>query len=147
MSRINYEGYAGGPGGRAFADGDIPDEQFVSAIRVKHGDYIDSLQLLFQSTSGATVESEKHGGWGGANDDLFYISGAVGEFLVGIEGRCGDVVDSLVFITNIGRRSPKYGGNGGANAYAFSVPSPGQIVGFAGRAGDYIDQIGVAYRY
>ena len=141
---VLYEGYAGGGGGSAFADGNIGTGTVVTSVLVRNGSYIDALQLVLQTSGGQTITSPQHGKDGG-HLDVFPLS--ANEYLTSIEGRFGDYVDSMTLVTNTGRRSPAFGGGGGSKgSYVFQVPDGFEIIGFAGRAGDYIDQIGIAFR-
>ena len=66
------------------------------------------------------------------------------EYLIGISGRFGDHINSIMFYTNK-RTSPSYGGSGGTDTFSYTAPAGQRIVGFFGRAGDNLDAIGVLY--
>ena len=66
------------------------------------------------------------------------------EYISGVEGRSGTLVDQLTFHTNKGRTFGPYGGTGG-NAFNFDLPKDARLVGFYGRSGQAIDQIGLVY--
>lgn len=66
------------------------------------------------------------------------------EFLIGVAGRHGDVIDSIRFFTNK-KNSGTYGGSGGTVDFGYTAPSGHRIVAFTGRAGSSVDAIGVLY--
>jgi hypothetical protein len=43
------------------------------------------------------------------------------------------------------KTSPLYGGPGGSDVFLIEVPTGSRVVGFIGRAGQYIDAIGLAH--
>jgi hypothetical protein len=62
-----------------------------------------------------------------------------------ISGRCGNFVDSLQIQTNL-QLFNKSGGQGGANEYRFQAAHGEEFVGFHGKAGNFIDAVGVMVR-
>jgi hypothetical protein len=58
-----------------------------------------------------------------------------------IEYRSGDRIDSLTFTTDMGLKSPYFGGGGG-NYHLETIPDDYRIVGLFGRANYYLDQLG-----
>ena len=58
-----------------------------------------------------------------------------------IEYRSGDRIDSLVFTTDFGARSPYFGGGGGIY-HLVTIPDDYRIIGLYGRANTSVDQIG-----
>jgi predicted flap endonuclease-1-like 5' DNA nuclease len=67
------------------------------------------------------------------------------EYLTGVSGRCGHFIDSIRIHTNK-RVTDSYGGRGGEEEYRFEAAANGEIVGLVGRAGWFIDQLGVIVR-
>jgi hypothetical protein len=132
---------AGGRGGTAFSARDIPEGAKVSAIRVRAGEIIDSVQMIYTLRSGRTFEGAVHGGNGG-RANVFQLDSD--EYLTGISGRYGDHIDSLAFHTNK-RTSPAFGGRGGNRDFRISVPSGNQAIGFVGRSAEYLDAVGLKY--
>lgn len=133
---------AGGSGGATFADSEIPAEAFIAEIRVQEGEYIDSVQVVYQLPDGRSlVEAAKHGG-GGGHTATFRLE--PGEYITGLSGRCGTYVDSLRIHTNR-RTSQLFGGRGGDREFRIDVPQGNQAAGFMGRSGEYVDAIGLTY--
>ena len=132
---------AGGGGGSQFSDSGIPEGARVSAIRVRFGDFIDSIQMIYTLRDGRTFEGAVHGG-GSGRASVFRLD--ADEHLTGISGRYGDYIDSLAFHTNK-RTSPTFGGRGGNRSFRISVPSGNQAIGFVGRSASYLDAVGLQY--
>jgi len=141
MRDFQQTSIAGGRGGTAFADRDIPQDAIVSAVRVRGGDFIDSVQMIYTLTDGRTFEGPVHGGQGGRSS-IFRLDRD--EYITGISGRYGEYIDSLVFHTNK-RTSDSFGGRGGNRSFRIDVPSGNRAIGFAGRAAEYLDALGLTY--
>nr|ADV38315.1 mannose/glucose-specific lectin [Litchi chinensis] len=107
------------------------------------------ISIYFKSTnvsSGTSTYSDKFGGYDSNTAD--YTEVLVDwpeEYFTSISGTAVtsnglETVQSLTFHTTKGTRSP----NGNTNGTPFSIPMEGaQIVGFFGRAGEYVDAIGI----
>ena len=132
----------GGIGGVLFDGYQIPSDARLREIQVMSGWYIDSLRLLYSGPDGEIQGLALLGGKGGERH-RFRLE--VGEWLIGISGRCGTYVDSIRFHTNW-RISPTYGGPGGDTEYLFLAPEDGEVVGFWGRADWSLDAIGILVR-
>lgn len=72
---------------------------------------------------------EAHGGKGGKPSEWIVPEG---EYIRQIEIKAGTKVDSLVFITNTGKKSPQFGGPGG-NYHLITIPYGCRICGYFGR--------------
>jgi hypothetical protein len=131
----------GGRGGSTFADNRIPQDARVSAVYVWSGKYVDRIQLVYTLRDGSVLEGDPHGGSGGSRN-VFNLE--PGEYITGISGRYGDYIDGLTIRTNK-RTSQRFGGSGGGRDFNITVPSGYQAVGLVGRAGGYLDAIGLAY--
>ena len=129
----------GGRGGRAFSDSQIPADARVTEVRIQAGDRVDSVQMVYALSDGRTVAGPLHGGSGG-RPNVFTLDSD--EYITGISGRYGDNIDSMRIQTNK-RTTPLYGGRGGDRDFRIDVPGGHQAVGFAGRAGDYLDAVGL----
>ena len=131
----------GGSGGGSFSDAQPPSGARVSAVRIRLGDRLDSVQMVYVLADGSTSEGARHGGSGGT---LGVFTLDSDEYITGITGRYGETIDSIQVITNK-RSSSLYGGGGGDRGYRIDVPGGNQAVGFTGRAGDLLDAIGLTY--
>ncbi len=132
---------AGGEGGTAFSDRDIPLGARISEVRVRSGNAIDAIQAVYVLQDGRLLEGPVHGGLGG-NSSVFRLD--PDEYIVGISGRFGLYIDSISIQTNK-RSSQVFGGPGGSRNFQISVPQGNQAIGFAGRSGKYLDAIGLNY--
>jgi hypothetical protein len=140
-ARIEQTPIVGGRGGSGFADSEVPAGARIAEVHVRSGDLIDSVQIVYLLPDGRFQEGTRHGGSGG-RDNIFRLD--PDEFITGISGRYGSNIDSLRIHTNR-RTSPLYGGSGGNRDYRLDVPRGGQAAGFAGRAGEFLDAIGLTY--
>ncbi|KAJ4773120.1 Carbonic anhydrase [Rhynchospora pubera] len=133
-------GPCGGLGG-APKDMDINGISRIVKISVHHGDVIDAVTVRFVR-NGREESTEKWGGQGGILTEFNLQST---EYITSIKGHYGDyygvfVVKSLKFETNLGTFGP-YGKEGGIS---FELPAiNGQIIGFHGRSGQFLDSLGV----
>jgi len=134
-------GVYGGRGGSPFSDAEIPLGARLSEVRMYAGNNVDGIQAVYALPDGRTFEGPVHGGTGGRKN-VFRLD--AGEYLIGISGRYGELVDSLTLRTNK-RTSQTFGGRGGSRNFSFQVPAGTQAIGFTGRAGRYLDAIGLNY--
>ena len=132
---------AGGSGGNSFSDTLPAAGTRVTEVRIRSGQYIDAIQVVYASASGSSVAAGQHGGSGG-RVNIFRLD--ADEYITGISGRCGDIIDSLRIHTNK-KSSPLYGGSGGSRDFQIVVPNGSQAVGFVGRAGQYLNAIGLSH--
>ncbi|MEJ2111627.1 MAG: jacalin-like lectin [Acidobacteriota bacterium] len=105
------------------------------------GDLIDRIQLIYTLRDGSIFEGKRYGG-GGGRRQVFQL--ADNEYITGISGRHGEVIDSIKIHTNR-RTSDTYGGRGGARNFNITIPNGKQAIGLTGRAGEYLDAIGLEY--
>eukprot|EP01018_Ginkgo_biloba_P037075 Gb_24218 [translate_table: standard] len=137
----------GGSGGTAFYDGTA---SAISAIQLRHGETIYSLRT--QYVIGGTLHwSQTHGGSDGElikinlNYEEEYISEIKGFYGDGILSCQCPTVNSIAFKvvnakTGVARTMGPYGKQEGTE---FKSPAGAKIVGFYGRAGSTVDQLGV----
>lgn len=140
----------GGSGGEPFSD-ELPDGARIIEVKVRHGEYVDGIQLVWQLADGSGVFGPYHGGQGGTEDGFILAPGEVIEI---IHGASGDLVDSLSFQTSLGHSYGPYGGGGGIPfVETFKAEpnpidhAPGAMVsraltGIYGQSGDLLDAIG-----
>lgn len=144
----------GGPGGTPFELIPPPGAARVRAIIVyshKPGlgvpprvtGYVEGLQLEWDMKDGRIVSSPKVGSVSAGTEHV--VDFAKDEFITNIEGRSGVYVDNLLVKTN--KRELTFGGGGGDLFYFYQsaeCPAKGvSIMGLVGKAGIYIDSIGV----
>jgi hypothetical protein len=135
-------GTSGSNTGTEFVDKQLPKGARVIGVKIRSGDWIDAVELLYKTADGKVESLGKHGGDGG-EEDTFMLE--EGEHLTGITGKSGTYVMSLTIITNK-RKSKTYGLGEGDVQYHYEVPDHDEIIGFFGRAGEYVDQIGIWVR-
>ncbi len=132
----------GSAAGTTFTDPVTGTSPTLTGVNVRSGWWLDSIQGV------PTLPA--HGGVGGI---LANVAFPAGEYLVGINGAYGTHVGIINFVTkNAAGTLKTYGpfgtGQGGNNTtpYTYTVPDGNEIVGFTGRAGTYLEAIGVMYR-
>jgi len=131
-------GPSGGLGGNNFHDGQTGGRR-IKEVRIYSGAYIDSIQVIYTDQMNQTIAGSKHGGPGG---NLSVLILAPDEYITTVGGKYGSFVDSLFMKTSKGKVK-KWGGAGGTVDFYFSVPPGTSIHGFFGRAGKYVDSVGV----
>ena len=132
---------AGGRGGNPFSDPQQAAGTRVTEVRIRSGEMIDAIQMVYETISGSSMDAGLHGGSGGR---LNYFRLDADEYITGISGRCGDLIDSLRIHTNK-KTSPLFGGSGGNRDYQILVPGGTEAVGFTGRSGQRLDAVGLIY--
>jgi hypothetical protein len=141
----------GGSGGASFSD-ELPDGARIIEVLIRHGEYVDGIQLVWQLADGSGVFGPYHGGQGGEVDSFILAPGEVIEL---IHGRSGDLVDSLAFQTSFGNSYGPYGGGGGTPFvedfraepdpevdHAPGARASRALTGIFGQSGDLLDAIG-----
>ncbi|KAA8518148.1 hypothetical protein F0562_015622 [Nyssa sinensis] len=121
----------------------------ITKIIITHGGAIDSILFKSDNDDGSMEYSNKFGGKGGSRTDKVDIDSPL-EYLTGISGTYGSfklfgpmAITSLEFQTNL----TKYGPFGNQSGSIFSLPMEGGvIVGFHGRARQFLEAIGVYVR-
>lgn len=137
-----YSETAGGRGGNSFSDAmlllSLPShcDMRVEEVRVRSGRRIDQLRLKIGNGM-STYWTDIHGGNGGSGPYSFLVP--QGENIVTVIMRSGSRIDSLQFVTDRGTVSQQFGGNGGSLR---TYHLPGKLVGFFGKSGSEIDQLG-----
>ncbi|KAI5003543.1 hypothetical protein ZWY2020_030703 [Hordeum vulgare] len=135
------EGPLGGKGGEAFDI--LGHPQRLESVTIRSGDIIDSLAFSYIDQAGKKQTAGPWGGNGGLEETITFAPTETLKKVFGVVGTIGGhtVVTSLTFVTNI-KIYPTFGkGTGGTT---FSIPEKNaSVVGFFGRAGSYVDAIGV----
>jgi hypothetical protein len=129
----------GGGGGTPFDDDQVLEpaqlEEILSIVVYSDSTTIHGLEPTYRVSNG-TERTYRHGGSGGSPTTLSFRNNP----LIGVSGRCGALVDRLVFHFRDGP-ARTFGGPGGG---PFIVRAP--IMSLFGRSGDLIDQIGFRVR-
>ncbi|MDX3451147.1 jacalin-like lectin [Streptomyces sp. ME02-8801-2C] len=140
-SKLRASDVVGGPHGTAFNDSDdLPATPSPRTLTLRGGSRLDGLSLA--QDGGTTLV---HGGTGGTATSLTLASG---EHLTSVKLTQGQKdgrtrIFSAAFTTDRSRTLAS--GTATTDTATFTAPSGWQIVGFTGRAGDEIDQLGVVY--
>ncbi|MDB5247767.1 MAG: jacalin-like lectin domain protein [Segetibacter sp.] len=125
----------GGNGGSYYSIAP-PNGSRIYAIAIRSGAYIDRLTVWYVTSNGTIYVGGNTGGNGGAYY-LQYFS--ADEYIYAVTGGAYKLVDRLTFYTN--KKWFRYGGSGGVPFQPYVRPNH-QILGFYGRSGIYLDQIG-----
>ncbi|KAK1375962.1 Jacalin-type lectin domain-containing protein [Heracleum sosnowskyi] len=133
----------GGNGGASWDDGVYSG---VREIVLVYDHCIDSIRVIYDK-HGKLVTGEKHGGVGGNKMAEIKLQ-LPDEYLVGVSGHYSPVINSgTPVICSITFRSNKrtFGPYGVESGTPFSFSSDGgeKIVGFKGRSGWFLDEIGL----
>jgi len=136
----------GGGGGSPFDDSGaagLVGNKGVQAIQIRHGQYVDAISVEY---AGSPSFGLTHGGNGGSSDTFRVVDG---DYIIQINGRAGNLIDGLQFVTRRGVISSWYGGSGGSPfTWGPFVPAGGQPLRlryFTGRSGEYLDALGADF--
>jgi len=138
-------GPRGGNGGIAHDMKVVPHR--MESVTVCSDAVVNSLTFSYNDRNG---KQRMLGPWGGPAGSSFTIRLGAFEHLKGIVGTfgpfdaAGNVITSLTFTTNIRKYGPF--GRGGGTEFTVPVETHGGIVGFFGRAGTYLEALGVYIR-
>lgn len=133
-------GPSGGVGGKVFSDGQKEGARIIKVI-VHSGAFIDSIQVVYgyKGKRGKVFILPRHGGEGGEKSELQF---APDEYITMVAGQYDVCVNSLMIKTSKNRKK-KWGMDGGKVDFIYNVPTGSKIIGFFGRAGEFLDSIGV----
>ena len=135
----------GGSGGSFFQD---PCDSDMAAIIIKSGGIVDSIQTVYSSNNKDGPIPTRHGGTGGTkhvvalgeNDYIIAVVGSYGRTIW-----CKNCISELGFVT----MNEKSGMQNMHGPYGLKrgrlLVFVGEIAGFFGRAGQYLDAIGCYY--
>jgi hypothetical protein len=144
---VQYTAKDGGPGGKDFVTPRVPRGGRLVRIQVNAGTYVDGISFSYTDAEGKEY-TEKFGGPGGTKQEPYTIPEGVE--LIGIDGDYGRNIDRIRFLFSDGSKTQYYGGPAGPNNFENRLPKKGgryvgKTIGFHGRAGKYIDAIGLQY--
>lgn len=110
----------------------------ITQIEVWHWDYVDG--ILLSTAKGALP---RIGGTGKDNHITHEVVKLdADEYITAVYVEGDKYIDRMTITTNK-RRLPAWGGNGGGIKKTMTAPPGKQIVGFHGRAADFVDQLGI----
>lgn len=151
------QGPSGGGGGKDFELKPPPNLPIIR-IDVYHGLYVDKLLVSYGTGVGPVIQFVVGGDDNdNQNHDLFTLS--PDERLTGIDGETGGADDDGPYVgdirftvTNIKtsqkRQSPSFGGVSlPAEGFFYTAPVGAEVISFFGKAGKYIDAIGIVTNF
>lgn len=141
MSEERY-GPAGGLGGEAFDNYMIPEGARIQAIHIFSGEYINGLQVAYIDAAGAQSTLPRLGSDTGTHHVLTF---GADERITAVSGLCDWYIDTLTLHTTQ-RQTDAYGIPGTDRPFHLAAPAGHAVVGFFGRAGWYIDALGIITR-
>jgi len=138
---VKIEQLVGGNGGNVV---DVEDKlQRLLSVTIRHGDVIDSISFSYVDEVGKTHTSSPWGGNGGLSETIKIKPTETVKKIMGTTGCFGGhvVVNSLKVVTNL----DTYGPYGKGNGTRFAIPQKdnSSVVCFHGRAGLFLDAIGI----
>lgn len=113
-----------------------PLKTMLKSINVRHNERINAIECTFNS---GRTSGWQGGQWG--NEGSFQLN--ENERIVQIEGRAGERINRLQFVTNLDRRSDVFGGGEGS-PFIWTPPSTDDhmcLLCFQGRAGREVDRL------
>ena len=141
--QFSQQGPIGGQGGGEVPPWAMPSDGVIILVEVKYGLFLN--QLIFHYTSATNGDGAITLGGFDAGSYHGQFTLAKGEEIRALQGRCGSYVDSIQIVTSRQTfpASGSFGGPGGATAYALKVPLGARFVGLFGRAGGWVDALGM----
>jgi hypothetical protein len=120
---------------------DILSTENITRVVIKHGRRVESIEIAYTDRRNIS-QAEAAGNNAG---QLSFFELEEGEFITYITGRAGTLIDQITFHTSMRRTFGPYGGNGGQD-FEINIPSNAKVIGFTGKVGPSIKQIGLIYR-
>lgn len=137
LENVRTQAY-GGTGGNAFDGAPPADTTRISSITVHAGGQVNTIQVYWSDAAGKNLKSAYYGGSGQFPGRWYEFTLALDETIVEVNGMADASVRLLTFKTNKGNTFGPYGTAAGT---AFRVAG-NPVVGFFGRSGWTIDQLG-----
>ena len=113
----------------------------ITGIAIQHGRRIEQIELEYSSAEGFNLVEHI----GNDAGEWSYIDLEPGEFITYITGQAGTLIDQITVHTSLRRTFGPYGGSGG-QYFELTVPPNAMIIGFTGKAGPSIKQLGLIYK-
>jgi len=154
-----YSDKWGGNGGSPFNDVNLETffkfKTCMKAISLRAGKRVDQLRTEYRQTnpdqSIGTPQSFicKRGGGGGGDTGTYQLNNysRYEESVVRISGRSGEKLDQVVIEFGVEGNKISGGGSGGSSFGPWQPPTGSIVLGFYGRCGEEIDQLGAVYSY
>jgi hypothetical protein len=130
----------GGGGGDKFRF-ILPEGAKFSSVAVSSGDEVDRLTINY--ILNGVPKDTTFGGNGGRSQPGKALNNLK---IIGISGRYGDRIDKIRFHYSDGSKSADFGGGGGDHNFSMQANNGGEVIGFYGRSGRVIDNIGIICR-
>ncbi|OPX79018.1 MAG: Jacalin-like lectin domain protein [Methanosaeta sp. PtaB.Bin039] len=149
QAQLFLAGPSGGTGGGPFSDQflDDPNRYRVVAIKVRSGDSIDALGLVYMDQDGRIYEPPLHGGRGGQLSVIFLDRD---DYITAISGGYHDLVNLIEIHTKLRSKPYSFGaqtiGEWSDTWFYYEAPPGMEIFGLFGTSGTMIDSMGVIMR-
>jgi len=144
-AQVRFSERAGGANGENFMlpaeRSDILSTKRIWRVGVKHSRKIEKIEIQYTNRQ----DSSQWESVGNDDGKWSYFELEKDEYIVYITGRAGTLIDQVSFHTSKRRTYGPYGGTGGQE-FEISIPSNAVVIGFTGKSGPGIKQIGLIYR-
>ena len=145
LPQLQKSSLFGGSGGNAFVDPvdvNIPPVVKVKSMKIRHSNQVNCIDVDYLLLGGGVLDGETHGGSGGSST---IVDLADDEVIVKMAGKTNNtLVDQFTLTTTRpDGTTATYGPLGKTGKTEFEVQ--GNIVGFFGRSGDFLDAVGAFY--
>lgn len=131
--------------GSPFLLPETSDSKTIAPLRLKHisivhKQYIEQIEITWKTATASRTQSTGKNKGGIRTEILF----KEGEYIRAISGSTDRSISSLAFHTNKRRIIGYHGDHRGEN-FHINAPAGKQIIGFKGKSGDLINQIGAVF--
>ncbi|KAM3310387.1 hypothetical protein ACQJBY_031217 [Aegilops geniculata] len=139
----------GGNGGTPFQIPEAELPQRLESVTIQSAEVIDSIAFTYIGLDGARRTVGPFGGSGGTKQPILQLGPS--ESVKEIFGTTGNflglnIVTSLSIVTNVKTYGPFGKQSAGNTPFRTTAPDRHSIVGFFGRAGQFVDQLGAYVR-
>jgi len=120
----------------------------LQKIRVWYDEYVHGIQTVYETSNKGIITSPKRikEGTKKTTLDNKEIMFNRDEFITGIKGHAGDIIDHVKFYTNKGREL-RFGRSEGGNEFSLDVPVGMCVVTIRGGYGGHLHNIGGSYAH
>ena len=145
QAQVRFTSTAGGENGLPFMipanRSDIVKSKGIKRIAIQHSRRVEKIIVEYSNENNQRqVESigNNAGQWS-------FIDLKEDEFITYVTGQAGTLIDQITFHTSQRRTFGPYGGSGG-QYFELTIPSNAKVIGFSGKVGPCINQIGLIYK-